>query len=268
MKGERLLLVDVPEARVLASPDLRFALADRHIDVTGSVTIPAARIVPAATADAVLVSTDERILQPQQEADETPPFEVTSDLRLTLGDKVNIDAYGLSGRITGTVRARSVPREPAVASGQLEIEDGTYSAYTRKLDVERGRLLFTGGPVTDPGVDLRASRELPDHVVGVIVRGRLRKPELTLYSEPPLPQSQIASMLIVGRTLDSLQDKDESNALVLGRYLSPRLYVSYGISLVDEINTLKMRYTVGDRWVLAVESGLASAIDIEYHIER
>jgi len=268
MKGERLLLVDVPEARVLASPDLRFALADRRIDVTGSVTIPEARIVPAETANAVLVSTDEQILQPEQEADEAAPFEVASDVRLTLGDKVNLDAFGLSGRITGTVRTHSAPREPALASGQLEIGDGTYSAYTRELDVERGRLLFTGGPVTDPGIDLRASRELPGYIVGVIVRGRLRKPELTLYSEPPLPQTQIASMLIVGRTLDSLQDRDERNALVLGKYLSPRLYISYGISLVDKINTLKMRYTVGDRWVVAVESGLASAIDIEYHIEH
>jgi translocation and assembly module TamB len=75
-------------------------------------------------------------------------------------------------------------------------------------------------------------------------------------------------MLIVGKTLDSLQDEDASSELVLGKFLSPRLYVSYGISLVDEINTLKMRYTVGDRWVVAVESGLASAIDIEYHIEH
>jgi translocation and assembly module TamB len=55
---------------------------------------------------------------------------------------------------------------------------------------------------------------------------------------------------------------------VLGKFLSPRLYASYGISLVDKINTLKLRYTVGDRWVLSVESGLVSAADIEYHIER
>lgn len=270
MKGERLLLVDVPEARVLASPDLRFALADRRIDVTGSVIIPEARIVPVETADAVLVSTDERILRPEEEADGREPFEVASDVRLTLGEKVNIDAFGLSGRITGTVHARSVPREAAVASGELKIEDGNYRAYTRELDVERGRLLFSGGPVTDPGVDLRASRKLPGYTVGVIARGPLRKPQLTLYSEPSLPQTQIASMLIVGRTLDSLQDEDAGSrsSFELGKFLSPRLYVSYGISLVDAINTLKLRYTIGDRWVLSVESGFVSAADIEYHIER
>ena len=42
---------------------------------------------------------------------------------------------------------------------------------------------------------------------------------------------------------------------MIGKYLSPRLYVSYGISLVDEINTLKLRYTISDRWVISAESG-------------
>ena len=46
LKGNRLLVANVPEARVLASPDLRFKLDDRRIDVTGEVTIPEARIRP------------------------------------------------------------------------------------------------------------------------------------------------------------------------------------------------------------------------------
>jgi len=54
---------------------------------------------------------------------------------------------------------------------------------------------------------------------------------------------------------------------VLGKYLSPRLYVSYGISLIEEINTLKLRYTIGDRWTLSVESGSETGADVEYRIE-
>ncbi len=64
LKGDRLLVANVPEARVLASPDLRFKLDDHRIDVTGEVTIPEARIRPADTAGAVLVSSDERIVTP------------------------------------------------------------------------------------------------------------------------------------------------------------------------------------------------------------
>jgi translocation and assembly module TamB len=124
---------------------------------------------------------------------------------------------------------------------------------------------------------------------------------MTLFSEPSLPQNQIASMLIVGRTSiqedsgeSSISAEEQGSALlagqlgkyvglddvglardqttgdqslVLGKYLSPRLYVSYGISLVEEINTLKLRYTIGDRWTVSVESGSETGADVEYRIE-
>ncbi len=301
LDGERLLVANLPEARIFASPDLKFTLDDHRIDVTGEVAIPEARIVPADTAGAVLVSSDERIVEPDTAAGGTP-FEVSSDIRLSLGDKVSVKAYGLSATVTGAVRTRASPRESTTGSGELEVKEGVYNAYGRELEVERGRLLFTGGPVTDPGVDLRATRELPGYKVGVIARGPLRKPQLTLFSEPSLPQAQIASMLIVGRSsvqgepgaedsslsateqggaflagqlgkyvgLDDIgvtQDAYTGTELVLGKYLSPRLYVSYGISLVEEINTLKLRYTIGDHWTVSAESGLEQAIDIEYRIE-
>jgi translocation and assembly module TamB len=302
LDGERLLVANLPEARVLASPNLKFTLDDHRIDVAGEVAIPEARIVPADTAGAVLASSDERIVEPDTESGGTQ-FEVSSDVRLSLGDKVAVKAFGLSATVTGAVRTRASPRESTTGSGELEVKQGKYAAYGRELEVERGRLLFTGGPMTDPGVDLRATRELPGYKVGVIARGPLRKPQLTLFSEPSLPQAQIASMLIVGRSsiqgdpgaaqesslsateqggaflagqlgkyvgLDDIgvtQDAANGTELVLGKYLSPRLYVSYGISLVEEINTLKLRYTIGDRWTVSAESGLEQAVDIEYRIE-
>jgi translocation and assembly module TamB len=301
--GDRLLVANVPEARVLASPDLRFTVADHRIDVAGTVEIPEASIQPADTAGAVLASSDEEIVLPESGPEAGKGFEVTSDVRISLGNKVKVKAYGLSAEVTGAVATRTAPREGTTGSGELEVETGKYSVYGRELEVERGKLVFTGGPVSDPGVDLRATRELPGYKVGVVARGPLRKPQLSLFSEPSLPQSQIASMLIVGRSsiqgdpgasdtggpsateeggaflagqlgkyvgLDDVgvtQDADTGTELVIGKYLSPRLYVSYGISLVEEINTLKLRYTIGDRWTVSAESGQEQAMDIEYRIE-
>ena len=302
LKGENLLVADVPEARIHASPDLRFVLDGRQMNVTGRVEIPEARITPADTAGAVLVSTDERIVRAEDQEGDSGRFEVITDVSVTLGRKVHISAYGLRGTVAGTVRARTAPRQATVASGEFEIVNGVYEAYGKELEVERGKLLFTGGPITDPGVDLRATRDLPGYEVGVIARGPLRRPQLTLFSEPGLPQHQIASMLLVGRSsiqedpgnvdesvgmteqggamlagqlgkyvgLDDVgltQDDDAGTELVIGKYLSPRFYVSYGISLVEEINTLKLRYTIGDRWTISAESGDENAADIEYRIE-
>jgi translocation and assembly module TamB len=55
-------------------------------------------------------------------------------------------------------------------------------------------------------------------------------------------------------------------SLVLGRYLSPRLYVSYGVSLTEQLNTFKMRYTLGDHWTIRTELGQARGADLVYSI--
>jgi len=305
--GEQLRVADVPEAHIEASPDLRFAIDGRDIGVSGTVTVPTARIEPRQLLGAVQPSFDEVLTGDNASSEAAPDYRIATDLRLVLGKDVHLNAFGLKGRLEGGVRLLAAPDEVAVASGELEIHDGKYRAYSRELEVERGRLLFAGGPAADPGVDLRAQRTVPGYVVGVIARGRLRKPQLTLYSDPPLPQTQIASLLLVGQTLDSLQSRDRAAlgasrpdlvtqgggilagqlgryvgldevsvqtsadydaSLVLGKFLSPRLYVSYGISLTQAINTFKLRYTIGDRWVLAGEAGEVASADLLFTVER
>jgi translocation and assembly module TamB len=55
---------------------------------------------------------------------------------------------------------------------------------------------------------------------------------------------------------------------VLGKFLSPRLFVSYGISLTEAINTVKLRYTLSDHWTVKTEAGEAKSADVEFKIER
>jgi translocation and assembly module TamB len=304
--GENLRVVDVPEARIDASPNLDFRIAGREIMVKGEVKVPLARIHPADLTNAVLPSADERLVGPTEQV-ENDPFLVTSEITMTLGDKVTIDTYGLVGSITGSITERSLPGEPTRATGELQVRDGTYTALARKLDIERGRLIFSGGLLADPAVDIRAIKEFPDVKAGVNVRGSLREPRLSFFSEPTIPQAQIVSLLLAGGSLQSVQDQTRAGtpgaqqevagqaaallaaqlgsklglpdisvestlqnetSLVLGKYLSPRLYVSYGVSLTESINTVKMRYTINDRWTIKTEAGKEQAADLVYTIEK
>ena len=225
---------------------------------------------------------------------------------------MRVDSYGLKARVEGSITASAAPGEVSTAIGELKIaeESGKYSAYTRELDIEQGRLIFSGGPIADPGVDLRASKEFPEAKVGVNVRGTLRNPRLTFWSDPALPQTQVASMIFTGGKLEESQNpggapsssaartqalaqgsallasqlgqqlglnledvrvETGSNAeaqLVLGRYLSPRFYVSYGISFTEALNTLKLRYTINDKWTIKSEAGENRSMDLEFKIER
>lgn len=63
-------------------------------------------------------------------------------------------------------------------------------------------------------------------------------------------------------------DTGDQASLVVGRYLSPKLYVSYGVGLIESFNTLTVRYQISDKWQLKAESGEAHGADILYTIRR
>jgi len=299
LQGSNLRVADVPEAQIDASPDLNFDIAGRRIEVTGQVVIPYAKIQPKDITGAVSASPDEVIVG-QEPEDANKRLEVLSTITLVLGDRVNIDAMGLTARLAGSVTVRNGYDPVTHASGELRVAEGKYSAFARQLDIVTGRLIFAGGPVTDPGIEVRAQKAFPDVTAGINVRGTLRQPRISFFSDPPLSQSQIASLILSGGSLDAAQNASNAalgqaaalaaaqlgphvgipdvsletdpianqTSLVLGRYLSPRLYISYGVSLTEQLNTFKMRYTLGDHWTIRTEAGQAYGIDLVYSITR
>ncbi len=299
LEGTNLRVADTPEAQIDASPDLAFAVDGRRIEVTGTVTVPYAKIQPKDITNAVRTSADEVIVG-EQSPSPAERFEVMSTITLTLGDKVSVAASGLTGRLAGSVTIKTGYDAITRATGELSVANGVYLAYARKLDIQRGRLIFTGGPIDDPGVDLRAQKQFPDVTAGVNVRGTLQQPHMSFFSDPPLPQSQIVSLILSGSAAQSTQSASNAalgqgaallaaqvgsrvglpdvsletdplaneTSLVLGRYLTPRLYVSYGVSLTETLNTLKLRYTLGDHWVVRTELGTARGADLVYSITK
>jgi translocation and assembly module TamB len=307
LSGEDLRIVSIPEARVDASPDVHVHLDGRRIDVNGVVKLPYARIEPANLANAVLTSSDEIMVGEQQSAPQEQ-FKVSSNVTMTLGERVTVNTHGLSGRLSGSLAVSSDDSGISRGSGELNVEEGKYLAYGRNLDIQRGRLLFSNGLLGDPGLDLRAVKKFPDITAGINVRGTLRDPRLTFFSDPEVSQSQIVSLLLAGGSLESVQNSSDTaertnagrsdalmqggailaqqigsrynieagveqdmtneTSLVLGRYLSPRLYVSYGVGLAEAINTIKMRYTIGDHWTIKTEAGTQRSADLVFTIER
>lgn len=333
LSGRDFQAMNTPQARAWIDADLHFIRNGGGARLTGELGVPRADITPKglggggveASADEVLVG----VVVPEKEA----PLPVGIDLRLRLGDRVRIEGYGLKTRIEGAVNLSQQPGSDALGRGELRLIDGRYQAYGQDLNIETGRLIFAGGPVTTPAVDLYATRQPREDIkVGVRVRGTLAKPELSLQSTPSLPREQQLSWLVLGRSLENSSTQDRSmvssaalslglgggdylagligkkvgldelsvggaavnnsevaaNAqsisgaqsgagavdagaqaaqLTLGKYLTPRLFVSYGISLFQEGYTFRMLYTLGRGFKLSTESGTASGGDLIFTTE-
>ena len=176
--------------------------------------------------------------------------------------------------------------------------------------IERGRLFYVGGPLLDPGIDVRAYRKVVEDNVtaGINARGTLRAPEVTVWADPTMSDSEALSYLLLGRPLESTNEQDGSMlanaatslgirggnllakklgaalglqeasivpgdtlqeaAFVIGKYLSPRLYLSYGIGLFDASSTLRVRYLVSQRLHLEAQTGARTSGDVLYTLEH
>jgi translocation and assembly module TamB len=256
-------------------------------------------------------SPDERIvgLDDIEEGDPSTGDRVVTRIKLTLGDSVRIDAYGLKARLGGAVTVSTRPDDVARGNGVIKVVEGEYRAFGQDVRITRGTLTFNDSPLTEPLLDIVAERKIKDSdiTVAVNVRGTIANPYISITSQPAMSSNEALSYLLTGRSIDSLQSGEaasvnqaaenlavsggslllgslgkqlgldevsvertgeDDTSVVLGKALSTKLYVSYGISIAEAINTIKLRYTINNRWAVKAEAGLEQSADIEFRIER
>jgi translocation and assembly module TamB len=307
VKGEKFEAIKTPEVWVVVSPDVSIKLEKKDIHVEGDIIIPEALIEPPDLSGAVSASQDVVIISEESPETENDKWNIHSRMQLTLGDNVRFKGFGLSGRIAGGLKITEEPGRATKAQGEMQVLDGQYKAYGQELTIDKGRLLFVG-LIDDPGLDIRAVRKIQDVSAGVQVTGTLKTPAMSIYSVPAMDQSDALAYLMFGRPMNRLSgseggqmhnaassayvsgggllakkigaafgirdieiekgETEQESALVIGKYLSPKLYVSYGIGIFEPINTFRTRYSLSPRWQVQTEYGLESGGDVLYSIER
>ncbi|MCW8853147.1 MAG: translocation/assembly module TamB domain-containing protein, partial [Gammaproteobacteria bacterium] len=306
IKGEAFEVSNIAEARLVATPDLKIEIQQRTINISGDVLIPYANLQPKDITTAEHVSADSVVIGSEQSAEEK--WSVFTKIRLTLGERVSFYGFGYDGHFGGSLLLQDEPGQTTRATGEITAIEGRYAAYGQRLAVEHGRLLYTGGSLINPGLDLRAVRRVSNITAGLKVRGTLDQPQIELFSIPAMGQTDALAYLLLGRPLESATGDDgammakavlalslsgsdrlarslgsrfgmdemrvesgengDQAYLVMGRYLSPKLYISYGVGLIESINTLNVRYQISDKWQLKGESGEHQGADILYTFER
>lgn len=311
--GDRFQALRSPDAKVWISPQLTLKLEGGELRADGIVEVPRAQITPKTIEQGVGPSADQIVIRRGVDVGGDSRLGLFADVQLKLGNDVRFDGLGLKSQLTGAVTVREAPGVPPRARGELQLVGGRYKAYGQDLSIETGRLLFNGGALTDPAVELRATRKpREDITVGVLVRGTLEQPEFSLFSTPAMPQERQLSWLVLGRSLDEGASSAADRALVadaalslgfagsewlaqrlgkrlgvdevtvgskpgetgsqarltIGKYLSPKLFLSYGVSLFLPGHSLKLQYDIGRGFKLSTETGTVSGGDVLYTIER
>ncbi len=309
INGERFQAVATDELKAWISPQLDINVTPGLIKLRGEVKVPEAQILPPTITSSSPLSSDVVILG-DSASEASSKQRLDAKIRLTLGDKVEVDALGFKGRLQGSVLVEDDGRRATSATGNLEVAAGQYRLYGQDLNIERGSLVYSGGPVDNPGLDLRVSRKVEEVTAGAKVSGTLSEPRLQLFSDPVMPESSLLSYLIFGRApgsantssseqemlfraasavtmkggnviaekLTDLLDVNElglegdslkDTSFYIGKYLSPKLYVKYGVGLLEPSSTFLMRYLLSKRWSVESQTGTnSSGGDIIYTFEH
>lgn len=96
-------------------------------------------------------------------------------------------------------------------TGIISTDRGEYELLSKRFEVNRGSALFIGTPDLNPTVQLTAQYEVrlpsrPAINISIVVGGTLKSPRITLHSDaqPPIPQTELLSLLAFGTESSSL----------------------------------------------------------------
>lgn len=313
IKGKDFLALKNPTAQVQASPDLHVSLIGRKMGITGRVDIPVAAITIKKLPSGVARPSPDVVIVGQKKVRvKAMKLVVSANVAVVLGKRITFEGFGFKGRIAGRITILETPGKVATGHGEL-IVNGKYKKYGQNLTVHRGRILFIGGPVDNPGLDVQATRTAQNGVIaGVRVTGTLTTPKLVVFSVPPMDETDALAYLVLGKPLHSASSsqgnllyeaattaglaggqfvaarigsifgitkvsvekgpspspgQQQQATLFLGRYLSPRLYVAYGLGLFQTSNVVRVRYSLTRNWIIQTETGTETGGDLLWKLQ-
>lgn len=291
------------------SPDLLLDVAE-DINLTGRLKIPDAIIQPPSGSQNAGIGSSNDIVFIGEEINPTTSNRqsIRTQITLELGENVFVEAFGFSGQLAGEFTLQDDTDQPTRAAGIIQVLSGTYQFIQQGLEIRRGNIIFSGGPISNPGLDLAIGRKVGDVDVGAQVTGTLIQPLFALFSTPSMPDSSIISYITLGRGPNestaseqalmlraaialsmrstgsltaNVQDKLEldefgfssteqgDSAFYIGKYLTPRLFVRYGLGLLGSSNVLSLSYRLSSLWKIETQrSDSGSGADLLYTLER
>ncbi|MBW8369218.1 MAG: translocation/assembly module TamB domain-containing protein [Arenimonas sp.] len=305
LRGENVTLASTPELYLIGTPEITLRWLPDRLELRGTLAVPEARADLEALDGNVSVSPDVVVVDAIDPARErSKPLDM--DFSVSLGDKVKLKGFGLDGSMTGALRLRERLGRRATASGTLQVT-GKYRAYGQSLTIQRARLSYADAAFDNPTLDIRAERVFDDVTVGVQVRGTASRPDTTVVSNPAMETSEALSWLVFGRPLstttageneqlgaaalalgvggnlvaqqlgaslgfDEAGVSDSRNlggaTFTVGKYVLPRLFLSYGVSLVGTGQVVTLKYLLSRGFDVTIESGNESAASLNWRTER
>ena len=156
------------------------------------------RASPAPQPDTRRRVTGDREPQPTGEL-----FPIKLNIAVRADNELFVTGMGLESEWSTDMRVTGTATNPRVV-GQVELIRGTYSFNSRRFELTKGLLQFTGSNPIEPNITLTASTDIEGVTVNLNVSGSAYKPQIAFTSSPSLPQDEIVSRILFGSSVTNL----------------------------------------------------------------
>ncbi|WP_179954014.1 translocation/assembly module TamB domain-containing protein [Denitrobaculum tricleocarpae] len=195
-----------------ASGDIQVEGPLSAIAVTGDVATDLVEINIGGDLPASIVElpVEERNVPGQEAAElngnheqETAPSTTRLNLALSLPRRVFIRGRGLDSEWSGQFKITGTADNPQI-EGALSPVRGNFTFAGKSFALQNGKVTIAGDDEIDPELDLSAVYEANGFKAIVAITGTASSPEITLSSEPELPQDEILAQVLFGKSTGQL----------------------------------------------------------------
>jgi translocation and assembly module TamB len=208
----RFAVLQREELFILMSGDAAVAGSGADLDVRGDFTVEQGEIFlvggEGAASFAALDVVERAALDDTDGDGEDvgPGSTVDLDVAVNIPGRLFVRGRGLVSEWEGGLEVSGTAAAPRI-EGTIEYRRGRFTIFDRRFELRRGEVQFAGASPPDPFLNIEAVVELPRNTAILQVSGPALDPELSIASEPPLPEDEIFSRLLFDR------DQSQLNAL-------------------------------------------------------
>jgi len=205
-----------PGVSSTANANVRWSGSSAGSLLAGDITVTKLGVTPGFDFGAYLEKTVESASLPQ-----TDPVlnNIRLDLHVVTAPELQMQTSVLRLRGEADLHVRGNAAKP-VLLGRADVFEGEAYFGGTKYRLERGGVTFTNPAVTTPFLDLEATTRVRDYDITLSMTGPADKPKLNYRSEPPLPTSDIITLLAFGQTSETSAQLQQTNQSVFSSQAS------------------------------------------------
>ncbi|MEM5518373.1 translocation/assembly module TamB domain-containing protein [Henriciella sp. AS95] len=204
LTANQLVVTERREGSATVSGTMKLNQQPDLLEITGDLTVDEGQINIANLPSGGPPTLDVSFEQPQEEQDEEEEKAATRlDISLKAPGRIDVDGRGVNAElsldadITGTIGDPVITGEARIVRGRFDLVGKRFVFGDSSVELRRD--------LSDSRLSISATHETKDDIQAILnVAGTVKRPEVELTSNPVLPDDEVLSRVLFGRSPSQL----------------------------------------------------------------